>query len=54
MLSDATFYDRINTIDHFIKHLSDKKSLFFEAYRAFNLHGAHFESNDARHENIPI
>ena len=36
-LSDATFYDRINTIQQFIKPFTDKKKMsIFEVYGAFN------------------
>ena len=37
-LSDATFYDRINTIYQFIKHVLDKKNVsIFQEYGAFNV-----------------
>ena len=36
-LSDATFYDRINTIYQFIKPFLDKKMSIFKEYGAFNL-----------------
>ena len=35
-LSDATFYDPINTIYQFIEPFLDKKYLFVEEYGAFN------------------
>ena len=35
-LSNATFYDCINTIYQFIKPFLDKKYLFWEKSRAFN------------------
>ena len=34
-LSGATFYDCINTICRFIKHLLDNKMSIFEEYEAF-------------------
>ena len=34
-LSDATFYDCINTIHQFIKSFLDKKMYIFEEYGAF-------------------
>ena len=37
MLSDATFYDRINTIYQFIKPFMDKKKYIFKEYGAFNI-----------------
>ena len=36
-LSEATFYDRINTIYQFIKPFLDKKWSIFEEYGAFNM-----------------
>ena len=38
-LSDATFYDHINTIYQFIKTFWIKKMSIFEDYGAFNLNG---------------
>ena len=38
MLSDATFYDHINTIYQFIKPFLDKKISIFEEYGALNLY----------------
>ena len=35
-LSDATFYDCINTIYQFIKHFLQNKMSTFEEYGAFN------------------
>ena len=35
-LSDATFYDRINTIYQFVKPFLDKKYLLSRKYGAFN------------------
>ena len=42
-LSDATFYDPINTIRQFIKPFLDKKCLFFRGIR--NLEGGKFADN---------
>ena len=36
-LSDATFYDCINTMYHFIKPFLDNKMSIFEEYGAFNI-----------------
>ena len=36
MLSGATFYECINTIDQFIKPVLDNKMSIFEVYVAFN------------------
>ena len=51
MLSGATFYDCIITIDQFIKPVLDNKMSIFEVYVALN----NFPCISVyHHENIPI